>query len=43
MAQGLVEQGPLGIARAIAEAKLVEETNALVIADQYEEVFRFQR
>jgi WD40 repeat protein/energy-coupling factor transporter ATP-binding protein EcfA2 len=38
----LVEQGPLGIARAVAEAKLAAGTNVLVIADQYEEVFRFQ-
>jgi WD40 repeat protein len=41
-AQELVEEGPLGMARAVAEAKLVEGTNVLVIADQYEEVFRFQ-
>jgi energy-coupling factor transporter ATP-binding protein EcfA2 len=39
----LVEEGPLGIARAIGEAKFAEGTNVLVIADQYEEVFRFQR
>ena len=42
-AQELVEEGPLGIARAVAEAKLDEGTNVLVIADQFEEVFRFQR
>src|SRR5271166_51898 len=42
-AQELVEEGPLGIARAVAEAKLAEGTNVLVIADQFEEVFRFQR
>lgn len=42
-AQELVEEGPLGIARAVAEAKLPEGTNVLVIADQFEEVFRFQR
>ncbi len=42
-AQALVEEGPLGIARAIAEAKLDEGTNVLVIADQFEEVFRYQR
>jgi WD40 repeat protein/energy-coupling factor transporter ATP-binding protein EcfA2 len=41
--QQLVEEGPLGIARAVAEAKLDEGTNVLVIADQFEEVFRFQR
>jgi hypothetical protein len=42
-ARELVEEGPLGIARAVAEAKLEEGTNVLVIADQFEEVFRFQR
>jgi WD40 repeat protein len=39
----IVEEGPLGLARAIAEAHLEEGTNILVIADQFEEVFRFQR
>jgi sugar lactone lactonase YvrE len=43
LAQQLVEEGPLGIARAVAEAKLDEGTNVLVIADQFEEIFRFQR
>ena len=42
-ARELVEEGPLGIARAVAEARLAEGTNVLVIADQFEEVFRFQR
>ena len=42
-ARELVEEGPLGIARAVAEAKPEEGTNILVIADQFEEVFRFQR
>lgn len=42
-AQSLVDEGPLGIARAVAEAKLDEGTNILFIADQFEEVFRFQR
>jgi energy-coupling factor transporter ATP-binding protein EcfA2 len=39
----LVEEGPLGIARAVAEADLEEGTNVLIIADQFEELFRFQR
>ena len=42
-ARELIEEGPLGIARAVAEARLEERTNVLVIADQFEEVFRFQR
>jgi ABC-type Fe3+/spermidine/putrescine transport system ATPase subunit len=42
-ARRLVEEGPLGIARAAAEAKLADGANILVIADQFEEVFRFQR
>jgi len=42
-AESLVQEGPLGIARAVAEAKLDPGTNVLVIADQFEEVFRYQR
>src|ERR1044071_835506 len=42
-AQQLVEEGPLGVARAVAEARLATGTNVLIIADQFEEVFRFQR
>ena len=42
-ARELVEEGPLGIARAVAEANLDEGTNVLIIADQFEELFRFQR
>ena len=42
-ARELVEEGPLGIARAVAEAEIDEGTNILIIADQFEEVFRFQR
>ncbi len=42
-ARALVEEGPLGIANAIASARLAVNTNVLVIADQFEEVFRFQR
>lgn len=42
-ARELVEEGPLGIARAVAEARLPEGTNVLLIADRFEEVFRFQR
>ena len=39
----VVEEGPLGIARAVADAELDKGTNVLVIADQFEEIFRFQR
>ena len=42
-ARELVEEGPLGIARAVSEAKPEQGTNVLIIADQFEEVFRFQR
>jgi len=42
-AHELVQEGPLGIARAVASANLPPGTNILVIADQFEEVFRFQR
>src|SRR5262245_18676359 len=42
-APALVDEGPLGIARAVAEADLDERTNVLILADQFEEVFRFQR
>ncbi|MDM8524858.1 hypothetical protein QUF80_15930 [Desulfococcaceae bacterium HSG8] len=34
--------GPLGIAEAFREARLPEETNLLVLADQFEEIFRFR-
>jgi len=42
-ARALLEEGPLGIANAVAAARLAGNTNVLVIADQFEEVFRFQR
>jgi WD40 repeat protein/energy-coupling factor transporter ATP-binding protein EcfA2 len=42
-AQALVEEGPLGIARAVAAAKLDPGINVLILADQFEEVFQFQR
>ena len=42
-AEALVEEGPLGIASTIASAQLASDTNVLVIADQFEEVFRYQR
>jgi energy-coupling factor transporter ATP-binding protein EcfA2 len=42
-ARTLLEEGPLGIANAVAAARLAGNTNVLVIADQFEEVFRFQR
>lgn len=42
-AESLVQEGPLGIARAVGEAKLDPGINVLVIADQFEEVFRYQR
>jgi energy-coupling factor transporter ATP-binding protein EcfA2 len=42
-AHELVEEGPLGIARAVAQANLDPGTNLLIIADQFEEVFRFQQ
>ena len=42
-ARTIVEEGPLGIVRAVKAAKLESGTNVLLIADQFEEVFRFQR
>ena len=42
-ANELVQEGPLGIVHAVTAANLPENTNVLVIADQFEEVFRFQR
>jgi hypothetical protein len=42
-ARAIVEEGPLGIARAVTVAQLERGTNMLIIADQFEEVFRFQR
>ena len=42
-ARAIVEEGPLGIVRAVAAAELERGTNVLIIADQFEEVFRFQR
>ncbi len=42
-ARTVVEEGPLGIVRAVTAAQLEREANVLIIADQFEEVFRFQR
>lgn len=42
-AQKLIDEGSLGIARSVAEADLPEGTNVLIIADQFEEAFRFHR
>lgn len=42
-AESLVQEGPLGIVRAVEEAQLDSGINLLVIADQFEEVFRYQR
>jgi energy-coupling factor transporter ATP-binding protein EcfA2 len=42
-ARQLVAEGPLGIVRAVAAASLEPGTNILLIADQFEEVFRFER
>jgi WD40 repeat protein/energy-coupling factor transporter ATP-binding protein EcfA2 len=41
LAAGL-KRGPLGIAEAFREARLPEDTNLLVLADQFEEIFRFR-
>lgn len=42
-ARKFVDEGPLGIVRAVKAARLEHDTNVLIIADQFEEVFRFQR
>lgn len=42
-AYDVITEGPLGLVNAIHAARLDQRTNVLVIADQFEEVFRFQR
>ncbi len=42
-ARSIVEEGPLGIIRAVTAAGFDSSTNLLIIADQFEEIFRFQR
>ncbi len=42
-AREMIEEGPLGIARVVQAAALGERTNVLILADQFEEVFRFQQ
>jgi WD40 repeat protein len=45
-AQGLevtLRRGPLGLVQAVAECRLPPNNNVLVIADQFEELFRYQR
>ncbi|MCP4689964.1 MAG: ATP-binding protein, partial [Desulfobacterales bacterium] len=37
-----LRRGPLGIARAFHEARLPGKTNLLILADQFEEIFRFR-
>ena len=39
----MLDEGPMGIANVVAAAALPPNTNVLIIADQFEEVFRFQR
>jgi WD40 repeat protein len=44
--QGLevtLRRGPLGLEQAVAECRLAANENVLVIADQFEELFRYQR
>jgi hypothetical protein len=42
-ASSIIEEGPLGLFHAVKAARLPENTNVLVIADQFEEIFRFER
>jgi WD40 repeat protein len=42
-ARSIVEEGPVGIVHAVQAASLDPLTNILVLADQFEEVFRFER
>ena len=42
-AEALVEEGSLGIVSTVASAEFASDTNVLIIADQFEEVFTFQR
>jgi WD40 repeat protein/energy-coupling factor transporter ATP-binding protein EcfA2 len=42
-ATDIVAEGPLGIARAVDSASLEADTNILIIADQFEEIFAYLR
>ncbi len=38
-----LRRGPLGLIEALSETPLPERTNLLLVVDQFEEIFRFQR
>src|SRR2546422_1324887 len=41
--QATLRRGPLGLVEAIAESHLPEETNLLLVVDQFEEIFRYRQ
>jgi hypothetical protein len=40
--QATLRRSPLGLVEAVAESHLPEDTNLLVVVDQFEELFRFR-
>ena len=43
MLQATLRRGPLGLVEAVAESHLPEDTNLLLVVDQFEEIFRYRK
>ena len=41
--QATLRRGPLGLVEAVAESHLPEDTNLLLVVDQFEEIFRYRK
>src|SRR5215510_11394369 len=41
--QAPLRRGPLGLVEAVAESHLPEDTNLLLVVDQFEEIFRYRK
>jgi energy-coupling factor transporter ATP-binding protein EcfA2 len=41
--QATLRRGPLGLVEAVAESHLSEDTNLLLVVDQFEEIFRYRK
>ena len=38
-----LRRGPLGLIQAVTECQLTNDTNVLLVVDQFEELFRYQQ
>ncbi len=41
--QAILRRGPLGLVEAVQESRLPEDTNLLLVVDQFEEIFRYRK